>query len=429
MKLKPIQEEIVRLAIPILREHMIVYLAAEERVGKTLPALEICSQLNVYNILVITKKKALEGWYETIEKSEFKKKIIVTNYHNADKLNPDYDIIILDEAHNYISGYPKPSGFWNKIQFLTHRVPIIYISATPYAQTPALLFHQFALSSWSPWRNYNDFYHWYLIYGTMEKKKINDKYMLDYASVKDEKVLADCSHLFVIKTRKEAGFEYEPEDSLHYIELSKDTKVIYNTLVKDKVIHEPVDFVADTITLHRTGLHQLEGGTLKTISVLAKPDRVLNATLVKTRKESIKDTKGNIIAYKYHHYYTLDKMDDKIMFILNTWGDSFDCVIMYNYIAEGVKLRRYFSRALILQATSYAEGIDLKDYEHLIIYSQDFSTARHTQRRARQANFERTTAITVHYLLVKRGISEEVYQTVSINKTNYVDSLFRRNTI
>ena len=83
-----------------------------------------------------------------------------------------------------------------------------------------------------------------------------------------------------------------------------------------------------------------------------------------------------------------------------------------------------FKQAKLLQATSYAEGVDLHQYKHLVIYSQDFSTARHTQRRARQANKNRKEAIIVHFLLVKGGISERVYKTVSINKKNFVDTVF-----
>lgn len=82
-----------------------------------------------------------------------------------------------------------------------------------------------------------------------------------------------------------------------------------------------------------------------------------------------------------------------------------------------------------MQATSYAEGVDLHKYKHLIIYSQDFSTARHTQRRARQANKARHEAITVHFLLVKKGCSEQVYKTVSVNKKNFVDSVFTRTKL
>ena len=94
-----------------------------------------------------------------------------------------------------------------------------------------------------------------------------------------------------------------------------------------------------------------------------------------------------------------------------------------------MKLRSYFKKATILQGTSYAEGIDLAHKDTIIIYSQDFSTARHSQRRARQAAKHRDRSITVHFLLVKKAVSEQVYNTVSINKQNFIDSVFERNTL
>ena len=149
--------------------------------------------------------------------------------------------------------------------------------------------------------------------------------------------------------------------------------------------------VCDNVSRLRTVLHQLEGGTVKNGDV------------------------GYVLANR-----------EKADYILKQFGDSKDLVIMYNYKAELTKLEAIFKRALLLQATSYAEGVDLSMYKHLVIYSQDFSTARHTQRRARQANMDRREAITVHFLLVKKALSEQVYKTVSVNKRNYVDSLFEK---
>lgn len=59
----------------------------------------------------------------------------------------------------------------------------------------------------------------------------------------------------------------------------------------------------------------------------------------------------------------------------------------------------------------------------------DFSTAKYTQRRARQCNMKRDTPIDFHFLLVKGGISEQVYKTVAINRTNFVDSYFKKQEI
>ena len=59
----------------------------------------------------------------------------------------------------------------------------------------------------------------------------------------------------------------------------------------------------------------------------------------------------------------------------------------------------------------------------------NFSTAQYTQRRARQANMNRKTAIKVHFILVKGAISEQVYNTVAINKKNFVDKYYVRGIL
>lgn len=422
----PHQELAAEQGYAILAEHMICYLAMEERTGKTLSAILICEMANVHDILVITKKgKPLKGWQDDITAFNGTKKFTVINYHSLHKL-PDhkYDLVILDEAHNYISGYPKRSKIWQMVSRFTKLVPIIYVSATPHAQTMALLYNQFALSSWSPWRMYSNFYEWYKSFGTGKTKYLHGQEIKCYDSVQDDKVKACVNHLFVTATRKEVGFTHEPKDILHYINLDEATKDIYNLLISDNAIEEPVYFLADTVTLIRTGLHQLEGGTLKTISFEAPP----KDNMVKQRKEKVKDEDGIVIGVKYHNYYVLDN-DEKIQYIKDNWGDSNTVAIMYHYIAEGFKLREAFKNAEILQATTNAEGVDLSNFEHLVIYSQDFSTARHSQRRARQANRRRATPINIHFLLVKDGVSEQVYRTVSVNKENYVDSVFIREEL
>ena len=68
-------------------------------------------------------------------------------------------------------------------------------------------------------------------------------------------------------------------------------------------------------------------------------------------------------------------------------------------------------------------------YEHLVIYSMNFSTSQYTQRRARQANMKREQIINVHFILVKGGISEQVYKTVAINKSNFVDKYYERGLL
>jgi hypothetical protein len=278
---------------------------------------------------------------------------------------------------------------WSSIKAVAANKPIIYLSATPYAQGYQLLYHQFAISSWSPWRKYKNFYQWFAVYGIAKSLYANGRQIPQYNTVVPQ-AFDTVSHLFITKTRKELDFEHEPEDIIHYIELLPETKKLYNQLVEERIAKVgELDLVCDTTMKLRTSLHMLEGGVAK----------------VETT-------------------YLVLPNDEKVEFILTNFGDSPDVVIMYQYIAEATKLKAAFKHATILQATSYAEGVDLSSYTHLIIYSQDWSTARHAQRRARQANMARKTPIKVHFLLSSKAISEQVYMAVAKNKVNYIDSLY-----
>ena len=377
-----------------LKQYGLVYYSAEERTGKTLTSILVAERSTASRILIITKKKALSGWEETLEAYKPVKNYTLINYHKADKVEGEFDLIILDEAHAYLSGYPKTGTIWKMVAKHTKEKPLIYLSATPYAQGYHLLFNQFKLSSWSPWRQYKNFYAWYKQYGL--GKKIRTPYGLvpDYSAIRAN-VFGTCSHLFLTRTRQELGFEHEPIDILRYVELSDSTKQLYNQLLKDEIIQlEGRELVCDTPMKLRVSLHMLEGGVAK-----------------------IEDE------------YIVLPNTEKIEAIKQHFGDTEHLAIMYNYIAEGQKLAEHFKHAKLLQATQYAEGVDLSHIDNLVIYSMDFSTARFSQRRARQANKFRDKPINVYFYIVKDAISEQVYNVVAKNKKNFIDKLFNRREL
>ncbi len=362
---------------------------------------------SVNNVLIVTKKKALQGWQETLSGCPWlTKKYSLVNYHSAHKVNSSLcDAIVLDEAHSYISSYPEQGKIWQDLCLICYNKPIVYMSATPYAHGIQLLFNQFSLSTYSPWKDYKDFYSWYKVYalrnknGQTDRIWINGRHIKTYKKINHDKALADIKHLFITKTRRSLGFEQEPEDDIHYITLAEDTRAAYNALLNHSVLEFAVagknyKLIADSKLKLRLSLHMLEGGVLK------------------VDKEYVCLTTG-----------------EKIDYILDNWGDTDKVAIMYQYVAEGNKLRSVFKNAEILQGTSYAEGVDLSHIDHLIIYSQDFSTAKHTQRRTRQANKKRTKSIRVHFLLVEKAVSSQVYKAVSENKVNFVDSLFEQEEL
>ncbi len=398
-----------------MRKNALVYMNWEERTGKSLTACLIAEEAAVINILIVTKPKPAVHWKKMLEDWKHNKIYKVITYYELDKFKPsssvydDFDLIILDECHNFISSLPNLPPKWKYVRRLTRGKPIIYMSATPCAQTPGQLFHQFCLSDWHPWRKYSTYKEWHKEYGEPYTAYLYQKQIEMFDRVDDNKVLAETNYLFHTKTRKDVEFEHEPDDKIHYITLDSETKITYNLMLKHKVFHvEPeLSIEYDTTAKLRAGLHMLEGGTLK--------------------YTTYKLNKNNKPTPSVTHFDMGNR--EKIDYIREHWGDNQNVAIMYNYIGEGKLLNKLFHNAAILQATTHAEGIDLMDYEHLIIYSQDFSTARHTQRRARQTNMERDIPITVHFLLVKDAISDQVYDTVSINKVNYVDEFFKRKRI
>lgn len=379
-----------------LSKYSIAYLAAEERTGKTLSIILACEKLGLTKIGIVTKKKALKGWQDTLKAFSHKGLYFLTNYHKCQELPGDLEVIVLDESHSYISSYPKPGLIWKQLKPICKGKLMVYASATPHAQSYSQLYHQFALSSFSPWTKYSTFYNWFRTYGKPYYIQISGIDITQYDKcIPETKEVVE--HLFYTKTREELGFEQEPEDIIHYVPMSDYTRAAYNHLLEHMLIHtdlceEPL--VCDTTSKLRSSLHMLEGGVCKI-------------------------GKG--------YYQTKNK--EKIDYILEHWGDSADLVIMYNYIEEEVKLKASFKHANILQASSYAEGVDLSMYKHLVIYSQNWSTAQHTQRRARQANKERKEPILVHFLLMKGAISDQVYKTVALNKRNFVDSVFKRTKV
>lgn len=395
MKPYPHQIDIANKAYQVLKDNAIVYLAMEERTGKTLTSILVCEQTKAEKILIITKKKALDGWDETFKRFKVTKSYTSINYESLHKLtNTKFDLVIIDEAHSNLSAYPKVGAIWKKVYTLTKGKPIIFLSATPSAQTYAQLYHQMKLSSWSPWIKYKNFYEWHRDYGIPKSIFAAGRQIQQYNEVKVDKVEDDVKHLFISYTRQELGFEHEPNDVVHYVEMSEYVKRLYNELNKDSII-KSLDYVADTPMKLLQGLYQLEGGSLK-----------------------IDETKS----------INLDNTE-KIDYIKKLFGDTNDLVIFYHFKQEEIKLKNQFKNAKILQATSFAEGVDLSMFKTLVVYSMDFSTARYSQRRARQANMKRAEPIDVHYLLVKGGISEQVYNTVAVNKTNFIDRYFDRGAL
>ena len=67
-------------------------------------------------------------------------------------------------------------------------------------------------------------------------------------------------------------------------------------------------------------------------------------------------------------------------------------------------LKKHFKNAAIYSSNANAEGVDLSHSKYFIIYSSDYSGAKHIQRRERIININGSNTLKVIFLLVKNSI-------------------------
>jgi hypothetical protein len=95
------QTKIIYEGAKIIKEHGFLYLAMEVRTGKTLTSLGIAGILNVYNVLFLTKKKAISSIENDYKALAPFYDLFVINYESIHTI-PDtkWDLIITDESHS-----------------------------------------------------------------------------------------------------------------------------------------------------------------------------------------------------------------------------------------------------------------------------------------------------------------------------------------
>lgn len=386
-----------------------VYLAGKPRSGKTLTAILACekSTKRILRVLVITKKNAISGWEKFIS-SDLKHTYFITNYEQMHKYKKGaFDLVIVDESHR-LGKLGKPSAQYKAIKKVCWEIPHIHLSGTAIVESPAGIYHQMSISKYSPFKMKN-FYDFHRIYGDKYYIKAAGREIAQYDRVKDT-LMPEVDKFTIYMTQEDAGIskELQAVDKLHYVELSKSTKELYNTLQKDRIIKvdesmfknnkhahasylNERDLVADTTMKLRTSLHMMESGVAK-----VDDDYIML---------------GNT---------------EKIDYIKKEFGDVDGLGIMCHFIGERTLLAKHFKNAKIYSSNGHAEGVDLSHLDHFVILSADYSGSKFIQRKDRIVNMEGSKSLTVHHILVKGAISEQVYKKVSkkedFNNSTYVST-------
>ena len=396
MKYEPLPHQIEKAkeCLEVINKLGIVYLQGSPRAGKTLTSILVAEGLkDVKRVLVLTKKNAISGFKKFIN-DDLKCTYHITNYEQAKKLSKnDYDFIILDESHS-LGAFPKPSLRTKAIKELAYDKRIILLSGTAIVESPSGIFHQCFITKYNPF-DFKNFYAFHKEWGIPSSQFIAGRELKLYNKTKPE-LIEEINKFSVFMTQSDAGINLQATDELHYIELDDRTKKMYNHLQKNKIIkfydvnNEVVELICDSTMKLRTSLHSLEGGTVK-------------------------------MNDKYYEVGNLEKIN----YIKKHFGDTADISIMSHFVHERELLKKHFKHAVIYSSNANAEGTDLSHSKYFIIYSSDYSGAKHIQRRERIININGSNTLKVIFLLVKSAISQQVYAATS-KKLDFNNAMFKR---
>jgi hypothetical protein len=399
------QIDISNKAADIIKQHGLVYLAMQVRTGKTVTALLTAEKLGAEYILFITKKKAISSILEDHEKLGLNAGIIVTNYENIDKAWQLFDIVICDEAHG-LGQYPKPAQRVKKLKELCKGKPIIYLSGTPTPESYSQIFHQFYISSFSPFKDYVNFYKWAKDYVDIRLKYFKGLKVNDYSNANQTKIKQMTDHLIIPFTQQEAGFRAQVDEITIGIKMQGATYYLADKLKRERVYtgRDGNVILADTGAKLLSKLHQVYTGT-----VIDEKDEgvIFDRSKAYWIKENFKGKKIAIF-YKYKA--------EEVMLHLTFGYDKFT--------TDPQEFAKSENKWFLSQIQSGREGINLSTADALIMLNIDFSAVSYWQARARMQNKDREEASKVYWLFAEGGIEEKIYKAVK-DKKDYTLSYFK----
>jgi hypothetical protein len=397
--LRDYQIEFANKAYLILKEKKIVYLAMEPRCGKTATALETCRLYGAKNVLFLTKKKAISSIENDYYSFGFDFKITVINDEQLENINNSYDLIIHDEHHRF-GAFPKPSKRVKEYKLKYSFLPMIFLSGTPAAESYSQMFHQFWVSSYTPFTQYGNFYKWSKTFVNVKPKHLGHGVVNDYSDAKKDLIDLVIDPYILKYTQKESGFESKVNEHVIYIpELCQN---LISKLKKDKIIVGKEEVIlADTGSKMMQKIHQLESGTIKLESGKSQSLDYSKAIFIRDK------FKGKKIAILYYYVEELELL--KQVFTNHT-----------NDLNEFNTTDKDF----IGQQYSSALGVNLSKADCLIFYNFGFSGTNFIQAIDRLSTISRKEN-NVYFVYGKGSLTERIHSVVK-QKKNFTEAQFKK---
>lgn len=461
IQLRQYQQDIHDAAVGLLRQHHIAYIAAEMRTGKTLTALSIARTMDYKRVLFFTRKKALTSINKDYEQGKFTFQFKALNYEalgkyasvsesetDSDRVSTDFnirifaseyflpDLVILDEAHG-LGQYPTQARKVKGLKAISEAIDIIYLSGTPSPESYSQLYHQFFISSFSPFLQWKNFYEW--AGGTFKKTPSGGKEMIlegfvnkkttyffgrqqpDYSDADKEKVFSYCQHLFITMSQKEAEFKQEVRDILLPVKMKHTTYLLANRLLKDKLVrgNDKSIVMGDTVVKLQQKLHQIYSGTV--IAEILFDEQGNNLTEPEKVAKIFDNSKAEFIK---HHF---EGQKIAVFYVFKAELDLLILTFGHDKMAftpEDFEARP--DSVFVSQIQSGREGIDLKAADALVFLNIAFSAVSYSQGRQRHNFRDRQTVAPAYFIVCADGIEQKIYNRV-IDKQDYTVEYFKQD--
>lgn len=408
MQLRDYQEQISTDAAKMLEWLKISYLAMEVRTGKTLTALAAADKYGARVVLFVTKLKAIssiQNDYDNLNPSFI---IDIINFEQLGNIvRKDYDLVVVDEAHS-IGAFPTPSERARRLKEICTGLPIVYLSGTPTPEGWSQIYHQFYISSYSPFKEYKNFYAWAKGFVTVKKKYFFNRQINDYSCADKGKIDELTKHLFISYSQADAGFEQLVQEEVIGVRMMPTTYALVEKLRKHNIYigRNGEEILADTAVKLMSKLHQIYSGTVK---VEAGGSIVFDNSKVSFIKQ-------HFVGQKIAIFY---KFVAEGMMILAAYGAD-------RLTSDPQEFNERNDKVFYCQVQSGREGVNLSTADCLIMLNIDFSALSYWQARARMQIKDRTKEAKLYWIFAEGGIEDRIYKAV-MDKRDYSLAYFKKD--